>query len=312
MRYTAPQASIRMNRRVNRAQKPPTFTKMIFRTSPDLADEAAGLLVAHGAMGCAVAEMSRPGASPRKRITLEGYFPHARRADLARVSRLMRAAGLIGPRARGRIATVADPGWATAWQNRFAPLRIGRRFLLVPPWDRLREPNRVTIVIQPGQAFGTGHHPSTAGVLRAIGEILADAGAPHRSALDVGTGSGVLALAMKLMGTERVVAIDVDETALDNARDNAEFNRLPRAIRFSAIPLASVRGRFDLITANILSTVLIEMAPELAHRLAAGGRLILGGVLSREAPEVSRRFRKLLAPAAVKHSRGWATLVFAR
>jgi ribosomal protein L11 methyltransferase len=301
-----------MNRRSTASKNLPTFAKMTFRTPAALADEAAGLLVGHGALGCAVAGLSRPGAKPHQVVTLEAFFAHARRSDVARVSRLMRAAGMIDGRARGRLAKISDPGWTTMWQRRFAPLRVGRRILIVPPWDLRREPGRISIVIQPGQAFGTGHHPSTAGALRAIEALLATASAPRRTALDVGTGSGVLALAMKMMGLERIVAIDVDAAALDNARDNAELNALGRAIRFSAIPLTSVRGRFDLITANILSAVLIEMAPELARRLAAGGTLILGGILSREAPWVAGRFRKRLRLIATRHSRGWATLVFSR
>jgi ribosomal protein L11 methyltransferase len=301
-----------MKRRSTGSRNQPTFAKMTFRTPAALADEAAGLLVAHGALGCAVAELTQPGAKPRKVVTLDAFFLRARPSDVARIGRLMRAAGMINGRARGRLVRIADPGWATMWQRRFAPLRVGRRFLIVPPWDHRRETGRISIVIQPGQAFGTGHHPSTAGALRAIESLLYATRAPRRTALDVGTGSGVLALAMKMMGAERIVAIDVDEVALDNARDNAELNGLPRAIRFSAIPLSSVRGRFDLITANILSAVLIEMAPELARKLAAGGTLILGGILSREAPAVVRRLRPMLRLTATRHSRGWATLVFSQ
>jgi ribosomal protein L11 methyltransferase len=301
-----------MNRRSTSSKKQPTFARMTFRTPAALADEAAGLLVAHGALGCAVAGISRPGARPRRVVTLDAFFARALPADVARVGRIMRAAGMIDERARGRLATISDPGWATMWRRRFAPLRVGRRILIVPPWDRRREAGRISIVIQPGQAFGTGHHPSTAGALRAIQALLATAGAPRRTALDVGTGSGVLALAMKMMGAERIVAIDVDEVALENARDNALLNAVPRAIRFSAIPLSSVRGRFDLITANILSAVLIEMAPQLARKLHARGTLILGGILSREAPAVIRRFSKLLRPVDTKHNRGWATLVFSQ
>jgi ribosomal protein L11 methyltransferase len=301
-----------MNRRRTGSKNQPTFAKMTFRTPAAMADEAAGLLVAHGALGCAVVGLSRPGANPPKVVTLEAFFARARPSDVARMIRLMRAARMIDARARGRLAKIADPGWATMWQRRFAPLRVGGRILIVPPWDRRREPGRISIVIQPGQAFGTGHHPSTAGALRAIETLLAAPRAPRRTALDVGTGSGLLALAMKMMGAQRIVAIDVDEVALDNARDNAELNAVARAIRFSAIPLNSVRGRFDLITANILSAVLIEMAPELARRLAAGGTMILGGILSREAPAVARRFGKMLRLTATRHNRGWATLVFSQ
>jgi ribosomal protein L11 methyltransferase len=206
---------------------------------------------------------------------------------------------------------IVDPGWATLWQHRFRPFRIGRIFLIVPPWDRKTEPHRKTIVIKPARAFGTGHHPSTAGALRAIEEIASGTGR-IRNALDVGTGSGLLAIALRMLGAARIVAIDIDADALDNARDNADLNGASRAIRFSAIPLHSVRGRFDLIVANILANVLIEMAPELARHLAPGGNLILGGILASESRNVIRAYRKLVRFESETHSRGWATLRFAR
>jgi ribosomal protein L11 methyltransferase len=301
-----------MHRNRTDAAKPPTYAKMTFRLAAALADEAAGLLVANGALGCAVAGIARPGARARTIVTLEAYFARAQAADVARIGRVMRTAGMIDQRARGRLATVVDPGWATMWQRRFAPFRIGHRILIVPPWNRRREPGRISVAIKPGQAFGTGHHPSTAGALRALETALSSDRAAHRTALDVGTGSGVLAIAMRMMGVARVVAIDVDEVALDNARDNAELNGCQRAIRFSAIPLRSVRGRFDLVAANILSAVLIDMAQELSRRLAPGGQMILGGILASEAAAVTRRFRKWLRLVDMKRSRGWATLVFAR
>ncbi|HUY28389.1 MAG TPA: 50S ribosomal protein L11 methyltransferase [Candidatus Binataceae bacterium] len=283
-----------------------------FRTPAAIADEAAGLLVASGALGCAVAELARPGERPREVVTLEAFFTRLSKAKLADLRLAMRRAGMLAPgEPAKRARRITDPGWATIWQHRFRPFRIGRSWILVPPWERKLEAGRRTIVIKPARAFGTGHHPSTAGALRAI-ERIAFGPAALRTALDVGTGSGLLAIAIWLSGARRIVAIDIDADALDNARDNADLNGAGRAIRFSSIPLHSVRGRFDLVVANILADVLIEMATELARRVAPRGHLILGGILASESREVIRVYRGLLRPVSETRSRGWATLEFAR
>ncbi|HUY38963.1 MAG TPA: 50S ribosomal protein L11 methyltransferase [Candidatus Binataceae bacterium] len=288
------------------------YTKAAFRTPAAMADEAAGFLVANGALGCAVAEMARPNQRPRAIVTLEAFFTRLAARELTRLRIAMRQAGMLAAGERAIPPhTIIDPGWATMWQHRFRPFRIGRRFLIVPPWEHASEPRRTSIVIKPARAFGTGHHPSTAGALRAIEEITSACGA-IRSALDVGTGSGLLAIALRMHGAARVVAIDIDADALENARDNADLNGVGGAIRFSAIPLRSVRGRFDLVIANILAGVLIEMAPELVRRLAPRGQLVLGGILASESCSVIGAYRKLVRPVSATRSRGWATLRFAR
>ena len=111
------------------------------------------------------------------------------------------------------------------------------------------------IVIDPGQAFGTGHHPTTYGALGTIEKLCAQR--RFEQALDVGTGSGVLAIAMRLLGAGHVTGIDVDALALVNARENAALNSMRGKIRFATTSLARLRRRFDLITANILSSTLI-------------------------------------------------------
>ena len=149
---------------------------------------------------------------------------------------------------------VTDPGWATAWMDRFEPLPVGRRLLIVPPWNSNVVTRRLKLIINPGQAFGTGHHATTYGALATIEKLCAKRRFEH--ALDVGTGSGVLAIAMRLMGVGQVCAIDIDALALENARENAALNSPGGRIRFATTPLARLRRRFDLITANILSSTL--------------------------------------------------------
>lgn len=274
------------------------------------ADDAAGILVAHGALGCEVRKIpsARRLDGTKKSVRLHAYFRRLAPASLRRIAAVLRGMTINGAAPVTR--TLVDPGWATMWRARFEPLPIGRRFLIVPPWRRAKDPQRLTIVIRPGQAFGTGHHPSTLGTLTLIEEWCET----HRvgRALDVGTGSGILAIAMHKLGVPQVVAIDIDATALDNARENSELNGIDGPIRFSAAPLRSIRGRFDLITANILSSVLIAMAPALKVRLRPTGGLILAGILKREADSVASAFAPELRCVRSRIDKAWATLLMER
>ena len=276
-----------------------------------MADEAAGFLVARGALGCAMVHSARPGAKPRAVVSLAAFFDRLTKSQLAGLNRVMRAAGMLAGRAQPpRLRTIADPGWSTMWMKRFKPLRIGRRFLIVAPWSRSRDPARLNLIVKPARAFGTGHHPTTAGVLRALEWLAAER--RFRNALDVGTGSGILAIAMKLLGVPHVSAIDIDPEALENARENARLNHLEAALKFSSAPLNRLRRHYDLMVANILASTLIEMAPALVRLLARDGRLILAGILTREAAEVLRRYQPPLRCVFIGPSRGWATMVLAR
>jgi ribosomal protein L11 methyltransferase len=302
-----------------------SYTRAIFRTHAHLADEAAGILVAGGALGCAVAGMKLPRAREDKTVALEAYFDRISTAELTRLELMLQQAGMLADGAHSDgpdpgVRRIVDPGWSTIWMRRFGPFRVGRRILIVPPWNRENQRGRSTIVVQPARAFGTGHHPTTAGALRALESIVA--ARPPKSILDAGTGSGVLAIAATLLGMRRgsdreIIAIDIDPTALENARANALFNGVEKAIRFSSVPLASIHRHFDLIMANILSHTLIELAPHLKRILAPGGRLILGGFLADEAGEVlghytaASREPRLRCLSRRTH-RGWTTAVLAR
>jgi ribosomal protein L11 methyltransferase len=290
-----------------------SYTRAIFRTHAHLADEAAGILVAGGAIGCAVAGMKLPRAREQKTVALEAYFDAISAAELSRLRLSLEQAGML---ADGAVIDgarkIVDPGWSTLWMKRFGPFRVGRRLLIVPPWKRDHQPGRTTIVVQPARAFGTGHHPTTAGALRAIEPIIGTH--KPRSILDAGTGSGVLAIAAALLGNRsaEIVAIDIDPLALENARSNARLNGVEKSIRFSSVPLVSIHRHFDLIVANILSGTLIELAPHLRRIVAPGGRIVLGGFLADEAGEVLSHYRSPLRCLSRKTHRGWTTLVMAR
>ena len=297
-----------MTRIATRAAR--NYVQVAFEIPAAMVDDAAGMLVAEGAMGCAVGGDHR-SAHRRATLELQAYFDRLGRSRLAAIRRAMTAAGMLArPDRTLRRQLIEDPGWATAWMDRFEPLRVGRHLLIVPPWNSNVGTRRLRLVINPGQAFGTGHHPTTYGALATIEKLCA---AQHfEQALDVGTGSGVLAIAMRLMGVARVTAIDIDALAIHNARENAALNSLAGKIRFATAPLARLRPRFDLITANILSSTLIAMATTLTRLLARRGRLVLGGILNREAAAVLRSYGPPLRCLVVRRDRGWSTLVLAR
>jgi ribosomal protein L11 methyltransferase len=286
------------------------FVKAVFKTPAAMADEAAGFLVARGALGCAVKEPVK-AISRRKVVSLQAYFDHLAPSQLAAIGRAMASAGMLGRDGRQpRTERIIDPGWSTLWMKRFKPLRLGRRFMVVPPWSRERDPKRLTVIIRPARAFGTGHHPTTSGVLRALERLCA--ARQFRSAMDVGTGSGVLAIAMKLIGVGEVLAIDTDADALSNARENAALNGLEAKLRFSSAALGRFHRRFELVTANILASTLIEIAPELTRLVSRDGRLILAGILAPEADRVLSRYRPALRCLASTRNHGWVTLVLGR
>ena len=291
-----------------------SYTRAIFRTHAHLADEAAGILVAGGAIGCAVAGMKLPRAREEKTVALEAYFDAISAAELSQLKLTLEQAGMLADGAAGErsVRRIVDPGWSTLWMKRFGPFRVGRRMLIVPPWKRENE-HRPHYYRGPARARLRHRTPSDDG-RRFARDRIDCRRARARSILDAGTGSGILAIAAALLGKcdSEIIAIDIDPTALENARANARLNGVEKSIRFSSVPLVSIHRHFDLIVANILSGTLIELAPHLKRIVAPSGRLILGGFLADEADDVLSHYRSPLRCLSRKTHRGWTTLVMAR
>lgn len=197
-----------------------------------------------------------------------------------------------------------------AWRAWATPVRAGRGIVLHPAWLPLAPagdgPARadVTILLDPGRAFGSGSHPTTRLVLAVVEEELA-AGA---CVLDVGAGSGVLSVAAALLGAARVVALDIEAAAVEATRANAAANGVAGLVDASDRPLAGVDGRFDLVLANIGVRAITELAPDLEARVAAGGALVLSGLLVDQVDSVVARFPGL-SEEARRHEDGWAASV---
>lgn len=189
------------------------------------------------------------------------------------------------PDARGVLEEAPETDWSIAWRARIRSTRVGRLWV-GPPWETAPE-GTIALTIEPKMAFGTGDHPSTALCLAAV-EIFCSAH-PGASVLDVGTGTGVLALMARKLGAGRVVGVDSDPMSVTLARENAALNGL-RDVELSGTTLDAVEGRFDLVVANILANTLVELAPSLvAH---THGTLVLAGVLIHQEDEVREAFER--------------------
>jgi ribosomal protein L11 methyltransferase len=189
---------------------------------------------------------------------------------------------------------VAEEDWSVAWRRQHRPLRVGPRSWVQPPWeDAPPNPGEVRVVVDPGMAFGTGSHPTTALCLERLDELLADR--PGADVLDVGTGSGVIAFAAVKLGAGRVCGTENDPIALDAARRGAQLNGIsPGRIEWAlANPDALPGPPYDVAVANILLNTLVELAPQIARKVAPRGTLVLSGLLATQADEAEAAYAAL-------------------
>lgn len=181
------------------------------------------------------------------------------------------------------VSSITEEDWSSNWKEHFKPLRVGSRLVIKPTWESFPvTDDDIILELDPGMAFGTGAHPTTVLCLSMLEKYLTSAmnsGAKTLSALDVGTGSGILSIAAVKLGVERVTAIDIDPEAVRVAEENCLLNKVDSAVSVSDTPLQLLQGRFDIVLANILAEELVRMAPELVRKMAPGGTLILSGIL---------------------------------
>jgi ribosomal protein L11 methyltransferase len=191
-----------------------------------------------------------------------------------------------------RCRGIEQEEWATRWQEGFPPERVSRRFWVVPPWKAARLPNgALPMILEPGQAFGTGKHPTTRHCLEFLEEIGTQAGGGFpRSFLDLGCGSGILSIAARELGATRVVGLDIDPDALAVARRNRILNRPAGAILLVNGTIACCRAAFDLIAANLDAKTLLRHPEPIWGSLTQGGLAILSGMLPEEEPEILASF----------------------
>jgi ribosomal protein L11 methyltransferase len=201
---------------------------------------------------------------------------------------------------------VPDQDWVRLTQSQFGPIRVGKRVLILPSWHAGEAPpNRpegsIVIELDPGLAFGTGSHPTTHVCLAWLANTLPQG----VRVLDYGCGSGILAIAAKMLGASHVDAVDIDEQAVLSTVQNAQVNRTEvRAL----LPDQLLAGQYDVVVANILSNPLKVLAPMLSTRVKPNGYLVLSGVLARQAEEVAAAYAPWLKMTVWAERDGWVCL----
>ncbi len=210
------------------------------------------------------------------------------------------------------VSTVAQQDWAEGWKQHFSASRFGRRLIVKPTWEELPvAADDVVVSLDPGMAFGTGSHETTRLCLQALAELY-DA-APRARLLDVGTGSGILAIAAVRLGATTVVANDIDPEACVVARENAGLNGVADQIDITDAPLEALTGTYDVVIANILAEENVRLAPHLLAHLAPGGSLLLSGILREKEGLVRDGFAPLaLTGPEVHYDAEWCCLHYRR
>ena len=235
---------------------------------------------------------------PTRPATVRAYLPARDRAAADRA--VVEAAEALGhlqafglrPIGDLRTRLVHETDWADAWKAYFPVLRVGHRLVIRPTWRRHhRQPGDVVLALDPGMAFGTGLHPTTRLCLAALEAVADRGGVDGARVLDVGCGSGILALAAMRLGGQRALGLDTDPIAIEATTANARRNRLARRIRARLGSLPSGEPAFDVVLANLIAGVLVPLAPALHDELRPGGTLVASGIFVDREAEVRLAFQ---------------------
>jgi ribosomal protein L11 methyltransferase len=265
-----------------------SWWRVSFEVPSELAEAAAWLLTEATAVPAEVQDgttMERCEATDSARVVLS--FDRPPPDDFpAQVTRSLAQLGLSGVPVQTRELESKD--WMEGWRAFFKTVRVSPRIAVRPPWEPPDPEAVVDVQVDPGMAFGTGTHATTRGITRALDLFLADR-APLR-VLDVGSGSGVLAVAAAHLG-HSVVAVEIDPIAVQNAVHNVALNGVEDRVDMRVGSAADVQGTFPLILANIIAPVLIDIAPAILERATAD--VLLSGVLHRQVDEVLAAYAPL-------------------
>jgi ribosomal protein L11 methyltransferase len=289
---------------------PTSWLQLSLFIDPAALDVASNFLVERGSNGVVV-----------KRREIRAYFRHSDEDAVVKkdVQRFLSSIERFYPHfklkpqmLRWRI--IEDRNWNSTWQKFFTPQKIGKSFWVVPPWEKMNgSKSRHTIIIEPGMAFGTGTHATTRGCMVFIEKVVGSFCGSAFTALDVGTGSGILTIAMAKLGAQKVWALDSDPVAIKVARENLRTNGVEKKVHLSTTRLSRVRKAFSLVVANLTAETILELAAGLEKKVARPGYLILSGILNAKAAEIIRRFSAVgMKVVTRRREKEWTTLLFTR
>jgi len=292
---------------------PSHYLTVTFETGAGSAEAWADALLAAGALSVDAADASagtpaetpaygEPAAPPWPRVRVTALFDEG----TSWKAMVARAAENVGQRlAAYKTARVENLDWVRHTQAQFEPIRVTEALWVVPSWCTPPDPAAIVVRLDPGLAFGTGSHPSTLLGLRWLASELKRAA----SVLDYGCGSGILAIAAAKLGAQRVVGVDIDAQAIATSRANARANGV--AATFGS-PDGFADEVFDVALANILAHPLELLAPLLAGRVRAGGRVVLSGILESQAQDVLPAYERWFNIVPWGSTEGWVALAGVR
>ncbi len=258
--------------------------------------------------------------------TVKAYFA-ADTDFVGKVAELTAYLTTYGPQYDGftyqppRVAYLHEEDWANNWKTHFVATRIGTRLVVKPSWEDFDGcDGDIILQLDPGMAFGTGTHPTTRLCLEFLEAIFYHEGPfgsfeypTPKAILDVGTGTGILAIAAAKMGAKRIVAIDIDPQAVAIAGENLALNGVAGELLVSDTPLAAIDGTFDIVVSNILAEELARLATELVNRIKPGGFLLLSGILTEKEALVANAFSGFgLTPVPSGRNGEWSCLGYRR
>jgi ribosomal protein L11 methyltransferase len=246
---------------------------------------------------------------PANKVIVRGYFHLDEHAEETRmqIERVLGYLNMMYPMPPPVYSTVNEQDWAEAWKVHYQPVRLGKRTLIRPRWIEVEpQPDDLVISLDPGMAFGTGTHPTTQLCLEALEDLVTG----HLDVLDLGCGSGILAIAAAKLGAQKIVAVDIDETAVRVTQENAQDNGVAEHIVAFQGGLESVLGsarRFDLVVVNILAKVIIPMCEQgLGQLVRPGGKAIFSGLIDTQTEEVEEALRQTgLTPTGRRQIGDW-------
>ena len=294
------------------------------RVEAEVADDVAAIFARFGHGGSVVEEdLSQPVNEPKRLLTIKAYLPSDRllSSKKKQLSDIIGHLSLIYPiNLEEQILTEQD--WAEAWKVHFVPHKVGRRLVIKPSWREYQPTNEEVIIeLDPGMAFGTGLPPTTRLCLQSVESYIQ----PGWQVLDLGTGSGIQALAAAKLGAKHVLALDNDPIAVKVARANVRANKLSRriSVRLGSLPLYSDAVNpgdtvhrapaFDMVVANIIASVILELAQPLISVLKPSGILITGGIVTDKLDGVKKALEEAGGAIIEVLSEGdWRTIVARR
>jgi ribosomal protein L11 methyltransferase len=253
---------------------------------------------------------------PEGPLTVRAYLPDDQAASgkQREIEKALYYLGRLYPLPEPRFTLVEEEDWSEAWKAHYQPVRVGRKLLVKPAWLHADiSPNDVVIELDPGMAFGTGTHPSTQLCLMALEDLIR----PGQRVLDLGCGSGILAIAAARLGATNVLALDTDPIAVRVAHENVAANSVRDRVHVERGSMESqlhAPRRFDLVIVNILAKVIIEMCGQgLGHVVRPDGHLVAAGIIDEQANEVASALEKAgLQVEARRQSADWVALITRR